>query len=54
MNEPEFHTMLTTLSVAVQSFRELSLRCGHALAGNRSDGIEVYYILAGTDRKSVV
>ena len=41
MNEPEFHTMLTTLSVAVQSFRELSLRCGHALAGNRSDGIEV-------------
>lgn len=53
MNEPEFHTMLTTLSVAVQSFRELSLRCGHALAGNRSDGIEVYYILAGTMRLKI-
>ncbi|MDX5984373.1 helix-turn-helix domain-containing protein [Sphingomonas echinoides] len=53
MNEPEFHTMLTTLNVAVQSFRDVTLRHGHALAGHRNDGIEVQYVLAGTLRLTI-
>ncbi|MFA6125150.1 MAG: helix-turn-helix domain-containing protein [Sphingomonas sp.] len=50
MNEPEFHTILSSLNVSVNSFFRLALKHGHSLTGNRSDGIEVHYVLAGTMR----
>jgi AraC family transcriptional activator of mtrCDE len=48
MNEPEFDTMLTTMSVAVQHFQSLTLTQGEMLGATSGSGIEVHYVLAGT------
>lgn len=53
MNEPEFHTMLTNLTVAVQSFREVTAKPGQMLPDTRSEDVEVHYVLAGAVRLTI-
>lgn len=48
MNEAEFDTILTTMSVTVQNFFRVRLKQGHSLTGNRDGGIAIHYVLAGT------
>lgn len=47
MNESEFDTLLTAMSVAVESFSTVKIEGGRWLAGSHAQGMEIHYVLEG-------